>query len=70
MDVELLGLGGALGRGQLLKWRQNLDLVNPNVFMLKVVIHIFKMAAMPFPCNGILLFVGNLPRIFPMPSSS
>ena len=24
---------------------------------------IFGMAAMPFPCNGILLFQGNLPRV-------
>ena len=24
----------------------------------------FEMAAMPFPCNGILVVVGNLPRIF------
>ena len=54
MDVELLGLGGALGRGQLLKWRQILDLVNPNVCMLKVVLLIFEMAAMPLPCNGFL----------------
>ena len=27
---------------------------------------IFGMAAMPFPCNGILLIQGILPRIFPM----
>ena len=26
------------------------------------------MAAMPFPCNDILVVVGNLPRIFPMSS--
>ena len=26
------------------------------------------MAAMPIPCNGILVFVGNSPRIFPVPS--
>ena len=25
----------------------------------------FEMAAMPFPCNGILLIQGNLLRIFP-----
>ena len=25
----------------------------------------FEMAAMPFPCNGILLIQGNLPRVFP-----
>ena len=24
------------------------------------------MAAMPFPCNGILLIKGNLPRILPV----
>ena len=24
------------------------------------------MAAMPFPCNGILVVLGNLPRIFPL----
>ena len=27
---------------------------------------VFGMAAMPFPCNGILLIQGNLLRIFPM----
>ena len=27
---------------------------------------IFEMAAMPFQCNGILVVLGNLPRIFPM----
>ena len=26
------------------------------------------MAAMPFPCNGILVILSNLPRIFPMSS--
>ena len=26
----------------------------------------FEMAAMPFPCNGILLIQGNLLRIFPV----
>ena len=25
--------------------------------------HIFEMVAMPFPCNGILLIQGNLPRV-------
>ena len=29
-------------------------------------IRVFEMAAMPFPCNGILLIQGNLPRIFPI----
>ena len=28
------------------------------------------MAAMPFPCYGILVFVGDLPRIFPISTSS
>ena len=28
----------------------------------------FAMAAKPFSCTGILVFVGNLPRIFPMSS--
>ena len=30
--------------------------------------HIFEMAPMPFPSNGILVVVGNLPQIFPMSS--
>ena len=25
---------------------------------------LFEMAAMPLPCNGILLIQGNLPRVF------
>ena len=29
---------------------------------------VFEMAAMPFPCNGILVFLSNLPTIFPMSS--
>ena len=28
--------------------------------------NLFEMAAMPFPCNGILVAFGNLPRIFPV----
>ena len=27
--------------------------------------NLFEMAAMPLPCYGILVVVGNLPRIFP-----
>ena len=27
---------------------------------------LFEMTAMPFPCYGILVVVGNLPRIFPV----
>ena len=28
--------------------------------------YLFEMVAMPFPCNGILLVQGNLPRVFPV----
>ena len=30
--------------------------------------YIFEMVPMPFPCNGILVVLGNFPRIFPMAS--
>ena len=33
---------------------------------VKIIIRFFGMAAMPFPCYGILLIQGNLPGIFPM----
>ena len=33
------------------------------VLFLGAGVAIFEMAGMPFPCNGILLFQGNLPRV-------
>ena len=35
-------------------------------FLYPTVFHLFGMAALPFPCNTILLIQVNLPRIFPM----
>ena len=40
----------------------NLNISCNGLFLLLI----FEMAAMPFPCNGILVDLGNLPRIFPM----
>ena len=36
--------------------------------MFLKVNQIFEMAAIPFPCYGILVVVGNLPRFFPVSS--
>ena len=36
------------------------------LFELKQLNMIFGMAAMPFLCNGTLLFQGNLPRVLPV----
>ena len=33
---------------------------------LGINLDLFEKAAMPFPCNFILIAVNNLPRIFPM----
>ena len=44
-------------------------LQNLKIFGINFVCsNIFGMAAMQFPCNGILLIQGNLPKIFPMAS--
>ena len=37
---------------------------------LGVIQNFFEMAAMPFPRKGILVVLGNLPRIFPVSSFS
>ena len=34
--------------------------------LFEFFVAIFGMAAMPFPCNGILLIQSHLPRIFPI----
>ena len=35
------------------------------LYSLEICLTFFEMAAMPFPCKGILVVLGNLPRIFP-----
>ena len=42
------------------------NICGTNVAQLKNSFNVFWNAAMPFPCNGTLLFQGNLPRVLPM----
>ena len=45
---------------------QTLDRTKWTVTTLISRVVIFEMAAMPLPCNGILLIQGNLPTVFPV----